>query len=119
MSLSAILLIPLIILLIYFNASGSKYKNSFNGYAFFFDNNNLVLNMGTPYPIPLIEIDHVELTYAAWRIKRGMTYGLAVKVVKKDGKAKKVSYNGYGAAAPADMAAALESRGIRCVLNAR
>ena len=48
-----------------------------------------------------------------------MSYGLTVKVYRKNGKTKTVFYKGYGTAKlayPADMAAALQARGVRCEL---
>ncbi len=97
----------------------SKYPDRKGGGAFFFDEDNLVLNTGLPYPGPLADIDHVDLKYSRWELEHKMSYGLTVKVYRKNGKTKTVFYKGYGTAKlayPADMAAALQARGVRCEL---
>ena len=96
-----------------------KYKNKSNAGAFFFENGCLVLNTGIPYPIPLEDIDHVELSYSPWELEDRLSYSLGVKVLKRDGKKKWVYYKGYKTAklaTPYDMEAALNERGIRCVM---
>ncbi len=99
-----------------------KYKNKSNAGAFFFENNSLVLNTGIPYPIPFDQIDHVELHYSSWEVEHKLSYGLTVKVIKKNGKKKRVFYKGFKTARlalPSDMEAALTERGIRCVMADR
>ena len=103
-----IVLVPVIVIVVLFVVKRGKYKNKSNAGAFFFENGCLVLNTGIPYPIPLEDIDHVELSYS-----------LGVKVLKRDGKKKWVYYKGYKTAklaTPYDMEAALKERGIRCVM---
>lgn len=107
------------VFVIYMIFTRTRYKNRANAGAFFFENGSLVLNTGLPYPIPFEEIDYVELKYSARELESRLSYGLWVKVVKKDGKKKSVFYKGYRTAKlalPSDMAAALEERGIRCVM---
>lgn len=97
----------------------SKYKNRANAGAFFFENDSLVLNTGIPCPIPFGEIECVELHYNPWELEHQLSYGLWIKVVKKDGKTKRVFYKGYRTAKlalPSDMEAALRQQGIRCVM---
>lgn len=108
-----------IIVLIAVVISRSKYKNKANAGAFFFENNSLVLNSGIPAPIPFDEIEVVELHFNSWELEHKVSYGLFVKVIKKDGKKKQVFYKGYRTAKlalPSDMKAALEENGIRCVM---
>ncbi len=112
-------MLPIIILLVYFVYSRSKYKNISNAGAFFFENNNLVLNTGIPYPIPFGDIECVELKYNPWELEHKLSYNMAVKVLKKDGKTKQIFYKGYRTAKlalPSDMKAALEEKGVRCVM---
>ena len=109
----------MLVLLGYFIYSRSKFKNKSNAGAFFFENDSLVLNTGIPYPIPLNEIECVELKYNPWELEHKMSYSMAIKVTKKDGKTKQVFYKGYRTAKlalPSDMKMALEDKGIRCVM---
>ncbi|MCC0686202.1 hypothetical protein KGF42_17095 [Clostridioides sp. ZZV15-6383] len=111
--------IVLIVFLAYFVYSRSKFKNKSNAGAFFFENDSLVLNTGIPYSIPLDEIECVELEYSSWGLEHQLSYYLAVKVIKKDGKTKQVYYKGYKTAKlalPSDMKAALEEKKVRCVM---
>ncbi len=97
----------------------SKYKNKANAGAFFLENNHLVLNSCIPYPIPFDEIERVELHFSSWELEHKVSYGLFVKVIKKDGKKKQVFYKGYRTAKlalPSDMKTALEENGIRCIM---
>ena len=101
---------------VYMLISRRKYPDRKGGGPFFFDGDNLVLNTGLPYPVPLAEIDRVELKYSPWELEHRMSYGLTVKVFRQSGKTKTVLYKGYGTAKlpyPADMAAALQARGVR------
>ncbi|MCI9120737.1 MAG: hypothetical protein HFG00_04315 [Oscillibacter sp.] len=95
----------------------SRYKNRSNAGAFFFENGCLVLNCGLPASIPLAEIDWVELRYSPWEVEHRLSYGLFVKVVRKNGSARRVYYKGYQTSKlplPADMEAALRERGVSC-----
>lgn len=97
----------------------SQYQNRSNAGAFFFENGSLVLNTGIPYPIPFEEIDCVELHYSVRELNSKLSYGLGVKVIRKNGRKKWVYYKGYRTAklaTPFDMEAALKERGIRCVM---
>lgn len=97
----------------------SKYRNKSNAGAFFFENDSLILNSAIPYAIPFDKIDRVELRFNSWELEHKLSYGLFIKVVKTDGKTKRVFYKGYGTAKlarPADMENALKERGIRCVM---
>ena len=97
----------------------SQYQNKSNAGAFFFENGSLVLNTGLPYPIPFEEIDCVELHYSVRELNSKLSYGLGVKVIRKNGRKKWVYYKGYRTAklaTPFDMEAALKERGIRCVM---
>lgn len=110
--------IPIVFIIVVVVMRG-KYKNISNTGAFFFEDRNLVLNTGIPYPLPFDEIDCVELCYRSWELEHKYSYGLTVKVMKKDGGKKQVFYKGYRAAKlalPSDMQAALQEKGIRCVL---
>lgn len=114
----AILSVPVIFLIVMVVTRG-KYKNKSNAGAFFFEDNNLVLNTGIPYPIPFDDIECVELKYNSWQLEHQLSYGLSVKVIKKDGKTKRVFYTGYKTAKlamPFDMEAALHEKGICCVM---
>jgi hypothetical protein len=114
-----IVLVPVIVIVVLFVVKRGKYKNKSNAGAFFFENGCLVLNTGIPYPIPLEDIDHVELSYSPWELENRLSYSLGVKVLKRDGKKKWVYYKGYKTAklaTPYDMEAALKERGIRCVM---
>lgn len=104
---------------VYMLIQRSKYPDRKGGGAFFFDGDNLVLNTGLPYLVPLAEIERVELKYSSWELEHRMSYGLTVKVFWQSGKTKTVLYRGYGTAKlpyPADMAAALQARGVVCQL---
>lgn len=97
----------------------SQYQNKSNAGAFFFENGSLVLNTGIPYPIPFEEIDCVELHYSVRELNSKLSYGLGVKVIRKNGRKKWVYYKGYRTAklaTPFDMEAVLRERGIRCVM---
>ena len=114
-----ITLVPVVVILVLFVVKRSKYKNRSNAGAFFFENGSLVLNTGIPYPIPFEEIDCVELHYSARELNSKLSYGLGVKVIRKNGRKKWVYYKGYRTAklaTPFDMEAALKERGIRCVM---
>ena len=114
-----ITLVPVVVILVLFVVKRSKYKNRSNAGAFFFENGSLVLNTGIPYPIPFEEIDCVELHYSARELNSKLSYGLGVKVIRKNGRKKWVYYKGYRTAklaTPFDMEAALRERGIRCVM---
>lgn len=86
--------------------------------SFFFEEDKLVLNTGIPYPIAIDDIEHVELNYNTWELEHTLQYTLFIRVIKKNGKTKKVFYKGSRTAkpTPSDMAAALEEKGIRCVV---
>ena len=76
-----------------------------------------MLNCGLPASIPLAEIDWVELRYSPWEVEHRLSYGLFVKVVRKNGSARRVYYKGYQTSKlplPADMEAALRERGVSC-----
>ena len=110
---------PLVILAVFAAARG-RYRNRKGAGAFFFENGCLVLNTGLPYPVPLEEIERVELQYSSWELEHKLSYGLTVKVVRKNGKTRRVFYKGYRTAQlalPADMEAALRERGVSCVMN--
>lgn len=112
-------MLPVLIFAIYLLYSRSKYKNKANAGAFFFENGSLVLNTGIPYPIPFDQIERVELRYNSWELEHKLSYGLTIKVIKKDGKSKWVMYKGYKTAKlalPTDMEAALQEKGINCVM---
>lgn len=105
---------------LYYLLHRRAHKNAPMGGAFFFDMDSLVLNTGIPYAIPFGEIDHVELQYNSWELERQWSYGLWVKVVRKDGKTKRVFYKGYRTAElalPSDMRDALEAKGLRVVMR--
>ncbi len=96
-----------------------KYKKSRNAGAFFIENDCMVLNTGIPYPIPLDEIENVELQYNSRAMESRLSYEMWVKVTRKNGKVKRVFYKGYRTAnlpLPSDMKAALEEKGVRVVL---
>ncbi|MDE5539400.1 MAG: hypothetical protein K2J20_02815 [Bacilli bacterium] len=108
-----------IVTIIYVILKRSKYKNKSNAGAFFIEDNNLVLNMLIPYPIPFDEIECVELHYNSWELEHLFSYGLWVKVIRKSGQIKRVFYKGYKTAKlalPSDMEAALQENGIRCFM---
>lgn len=115
--------LPMLLVLLfvfYIFYSRTKYKNRAGAGAFFFENNCLVLNTGIPYPVPFDDIDYVELRYNSWEIEHKLSYGLFIKVYKKNGKTKFCLYKGYRTAKlalPSDMIKALEENGIRCVVN--
>lgn len=109
----------IVIILIMVVVIRSKYRNKSNAGAFFFENGSLVLNSAIPYPIPFDEIERVELHFNSWELENKLSYGLFVKVIKKDGKTKKVFYKGYRTARlalPSDMKTALEENGICCIM---
>ncbi|MCI9163881.1 MAG: hypothetical protein HFG59_11635 [Lachnospiraceae bacterium] len=113
-------MIPMVIFVAYFLYSRNKYKNGSLTGAFFFEDDSLVLNTGIPYPIPLSDIESVELKYSPWELEHKFSYSMAIKVTKKDGKTKTVYYKGYRTAKlalPSDMKAALEEKNVRCVIN--
>ncbi len=108
-------MLPVVILLAHILRSRSKYKNRKGAGAFFFENDSLVLNTGLPYEVPFREME-----YNSWELEHQLSYTLWVKVVRRDGRTKRVFYKGYGTAKlafPADMKAALEERAIRCVMT--
>lgn len=112
-------MLPVVILVVHMLRSRGRYKNRKGAGAFFFENDSLVLNTGLPYEVPFREIDYVELQYNSWELEHQLSYGLWVKVVRRDGRTKRVFYKGYGTAKlayPADMKAALEDWGIRCIM---
>lgn len=105
--------------LLYMFWTRSKYKNRSKGGLFFFEDGCLVLNTGFPQPVPMMDVEYVELEYNEIELEYNLSYGLLCKVVEKNGKTRKCfqkcsRYATYGL--PADMAASLEERGIRCVL---
>ena len=111
-------MLPVFAFVVYMFYARSKYKNKANAGAFFFEDGKLVLNTGLPYAIPFGEIECVELHYNPWELEHRLSYSLRVKVVRKSGQTKNVFYKGYKTAklaTPADMKAALEEIGIRCV----
>jgi len=110
--------LPMAAAILYVFYLRTKYQNRKGAGAFFFENGNLVLNTGLPYPVPFEEIDYVELQYNPKALEQRWSFELWVKVVRKNGKTKRVFYKGYRTAklaTPADMRAALEAHGIRCV----
>ncbi len=110
---------PVIIFGVIILAKRSKYQNRSNAGAFFFENDSLVLNTGIPYPVPFDEIECVELHYNSWELEHKLSYSLMVKVIRKSGQTKRVFYKGYRTAKlalPSDMEAALQEKGIRCVM---
>lgn len=114
----AIAVLPVFAFVVYMFYARSKYKNKTNAGAFFFEDGKLVLNTGLPYAVPFGEIDRVELRYNPWELEHRLSYSLRVKVVRTSGQAKTVFYKGFKTAklaTPADMKAALEANGIRCV----
>lgn len=118
--LYAVWMLPLLGFVIYFAYSRSRYKNRRGAGAFFFENDCLVLNTGIPCAIPFWDLDHVELCYNSWELTHQLSYGLWVKAVRKNGGTKRVFYKGYRTAKlalPSDMEAALEEKGIRCVMT--
>lgn len=112
-------LIVIAVVLVVLIVTRSKYQNKSNAGAFFFENNCLVLNSAVPYPIPLDEIECVELHCNSWELEHKWSYHLKVRVVRKDGSSKSVFYKGYRTAKlalPSDMEAALQEQGVRCVM---
>ena len=112
-------MLPVLIYAAYILYSRSKYKNRKNAGAFFFHENSLVLNTGIPYPIPFEEIECVELHYNSWELEHKLSYGLNIKIIKKNGKSKWVFYKGYRTAKlalPSDMERALLENGICCIM---
>ena len=104
---------------IYYLIHRRTHKDAPIGGAFFFDMDNLVLNTGIPYAIPFDDIDFVELQYNSWELEHKLSYGLWVKVTRKNGKTKRVWYKGYRTAElalPSDMKDALEAKGLRVVM---
>lgn len=112
-------MLPVLAFVVYMLYSRSRYKNRRGAGAFFFENDSLVLNTGLPYAIPLQEIDCVELHFNSWELENRWSYSLWVKVLRRDGKTKRVFYKGYRTAKlalPSDMEAALREKGVRCVM---
>ena len=108
------------IVAIYYVLHRRTHKDAPIGGACFFDMDNLVLYTGIPYAIPFDDIDFVELQYNSWELEHKLSYGLWVKVVRKNGKTKRVWYKGYRTAElalPSDMQAALEGKGLRVVMG--
>ena len=109
-----------IIVAIYYLIHRRTHKDAPVGGAFFFDMDSLVLNTGIPYAIPFDDIDFVELQYNSWGLEHKLSYGLWVKVTRKNGKTKRVWYKGYRTAElalPSDMRDALEAKGLRVVMR--
>ena len=109
-----------IIVAIYYVLHRRTHKDAPIGGAFFFDMDSLVLNTGIPYAIPFDDIDYVELQYNSRELESRLSYGLWVKVVRKNGKTKRVWYKGYRTAElalPSDMRDALEAKGLRVVME--
>ncbi len=103
--------------LIYILYKRNQFKNRSGAGAFFFENDCLVLNTGIPYPIPFHEIERVELHYNQWELDHLLSYSLWIKVIKKNGKTKRVYYKGYKTAKlalPSDMERALKEKGLPC-----
>lgn len=114
-----IAMLPVLVFGGYMIYSRSKYKNRANAGAFFFENGQLVLNTGIPYPIPFDEIEHVELHYNSWELEHQLSYSLKIKVFRKSKKMKWVLYKGYRTAKlalPSDMEMALKEKGLCCVM---
>ena len=114
--ISMLLVLVLVGYVIY---SRSKYKNKANAGAFFFENDQLVLNTGLPYPIPFDEIERVELHYNSWELEHQLSYGLKIKVFRKNKGMKWTLYIGYRTAKlalPSDMEMALKEKEICCVM---
>lgn len=94
-----------------------QYKNASWSGAYFFENGCLVLNTGVPYPVPLEDVERVELHYSQREIDTRWSYSLWVWVVRKSGKTKKVYYKGSrNGKLPAEMRAELAEKGLRAVL---
>lgn len=114
--------LPVVAILFFFVYKRSKFKNQSLSGAFFFENDCLVLNTGIPYAVPFDEIELVELQYSSWELEHQWSYGMWVKVVRKNGKTKRVFYKGYRTAKlalPSDMKAALEEKGVPVAMNDR
>ena len=112
-------LLPLIVILAAFGYSRGRYRNFAHARAFLVEGGALVLNTGVPYPIPVENIDCVELRCSGWELENRLSYGLTVKVIRKDGTAKSCYYKGCRTAKlalPSDMAAEIEAHGLRCRL---
>lgn len=80
--------IPMLLLLVfvgYMIYKRSQYRNKANAGAFFFEDNNLVLNTGIPYAVAFDQIDRVELHYNSWELEHQLSYSLSVKVFQKTG----------------------------------
>lgn len=103
--------------IIYYFIHRRAHKNAPMGGAFFFDMDNLVLNTGIPYAIPFADIDCVELQYNGWELENKLSYGLWVKVVRRDGRSKRVFYKGARTGkVPDDLRAELEEKGLQVVM---
>lgn len=113
-----IVMLPVLAFVGYMFYTRSKYQNRKNAGAFFFEEGKLVLNSGLPYAVPYEDVECVELHYNSWELEHMLSYNLRVKLIQKSGKTRTVFYKGYKTAklaTPADMKAALEEKGIRCV----
>lgn len=103
----------------YFTKERGKYKNIEKGGPFFFENGCFVLNSTLPCPIPLSEVEVVELKYNVWKLENSYRYRLWCTVRKKDGKKRRVQYTVYRGSTcgtPQEMAQSLAARGIRCII---
>lgn len=83
--------IPMLFLFIfvgYMIYKRSQYRNKANAGAFFFEDNNLVLNTGIPYAVAFDQIDRVELHYNSWELEHQLSYSLSVKVFQKKREVK-------------------------------
>lgn len=109
----AMFIIIIVIIIIF--ATRSKYKYKPDAGAFFFEDDKLVLNAGMPCYISLDQIEWVELYYSSWEVEHKPSYGLIIKVIKKDGKSDFVFYKSDKTeklALPSDMVTALQEKGI-------
>lgn len=114
--------LPVAAILFFFIYKRSRFKNQSLSGAFFFEDDCLVLNTGIPYAVPFDEIELVELQYSSRELEHQWSYGMWVKVVRKNGKTKRVFYKGYRTAKlalPSDMKAALEEKGVPVAMNDR
>ena len=117
MLLNPVIFILVIVLIVRMGAARWKYKGHWSG-PFFFDGEELVVNTGIPVPIPMEEIDHVELRYNQREVERHTAYSMWVRVVRRNGKVKRAVYQGSRMAQlPRDWQAMLEEKGIRVVMT--